>query len=115
MRHGGMPVRICDRKGDNFALSIEEYVEPLSFLDRLAKTPRKGIRINGCNSDFEKRYITVYDDGAIEGYNGKELGIVEKQLAKNKESIIAHFNDHPEEHLSLGRPPLGPSPSSTTS
>lgn len=100
LRCGAMPMKISDDYGNNYVLSIEEssdFNEPslLSSLTSLFSTPRRGIKINGCNSKFEPRYIIVYDDGTIKGHGGNtQLGVVEKQLAANRETIIDHFNNH---------------------
>ena len=94
IRHGGMPIRISDSTGHNFALSVVDYQEATPFLDNQA--PRHGIQINGCNGHFEKRQVIIFDDGSYQGYNGVRLGAVETQLLTLAQPIQEHFRSNPE-------------------
>ncbi|KGP64206.1 hypothetical protein EP47_03900 [Legionella norrlandica] len=86
-----------DAQGDNFATGITRNDSKKCFV------------MHGKNSSGEPRFIHLYDDGRVTGYNNSdELGIVGSQLYHNRMNIFQHFNvDLPQCHQPIVGAQLG--------
>jgi hypothetical protein len=51
--------------------------------------------IRGKNNSEQPRFITIDAEGKVKGYNGAELGYVEKKMRDNMKAICEHFNVPP--------------------
>ncbi|WP_131740591.1 hypothetical protein [Legionella busanensis] len=69
---------IKDPHGDNYVTSVEPY--------------NGGYRINGENCRGEPRSLIIDKNGIPHGHTAGRLSIVERQMFKNKDQILAHFH-----------------------
>lgn len=80
-----------DKVSDNFVDSVKR------------NAANDGVEIRGRNGQGEPRFITIYDDGQVSGFNinkapyaqvAAKLGVVGNQMYHHREAILHHFDMH---------------------